>query len=158
MNLDSLPVIEPKRAKSEIPSKRGIYFWFDNKSNQLVYIGIAVGIGGLKKRIISQHLNPKYLEYRAEKHTLKDKFQLENAIERLSKKDSSMRKGIDKSAFRKSIGRTLNLKPGIDTVNYIVENLYLKINESEDIDVIKVLEKKLIGKYQPKFNTTYKNA
>ena len=156
MNLSSLSVIDPQDASNAIPKNRGIYFWFDNKNDQLVYIGIAVGMGGLKKRIVSQHLNAKYLEYRSEKHTSKDQFQLKYAIERLSKKDGSIRKGIDKSAFRKSIGRKLSLKPGNETVSYIIDNLYLKIHQSEEVDYIKALEKKLIGMYQPKFNTTYK--
>ncbi len=156
MDLNLLPVIEPQEANSAIPKNRGIYFWFDKENDQLVYIGIALGVGGLKKRIASQHLNPKYLEYRAEKHTSKDHYQLKYTIKRKSKKDGSVRKGIDKSAFRKSIGRKLSLKPGKETVNYITENLYLKIYESEKIDDIKLLEKKLIEQYQPKFNTTYK--
>jgi len=157
MDLGSLSKIEPRHANTAISKSRGIYFWFDKENDQLVYIGIAVGMGGLKKRIVSQHLNPKYLEYRTEKHTSKDKFQLEYAIESLSKKGGNIRKGIDKSAFRKSIGRKLLLKAGNETVNYILDNLYLKINKSEDIDDIKAIEKELIGIYQPKFNTTYKS-
>ena len=88
-----------------LTNKRGIYFWCDKNDNIIVYIGIAVGAGGLKKRVVQQHLSPKYLEYRSEKHTLKDEFQLEFAVPRVSKKTGETMYGIDKSAFRKSIGR-----------------------------------------------------
>jgi|TARA_B100000315_G_C14351682_1_gene484306 hypothetical protein len=157
MEIESLNSIEPSDAKYVISKNRGIYFWFDRKTDSLVYIGIAVGVGGLRRRIVSQHLNPKYLEYRTIKHTEKDHFQLSNAVKRLSKDNKTVRKGIDKSAFRKSIGRMLKLKPGNETVEYIVNNLYVKTHESEDITAIKLLEEKLISEYQPKFNTTHKH-
>ena len=155
MDIDSLPTIELKNIDDFLSKKRGMYFWFDQRTNRLVYIGIAVGVGGLRKRIISQHLNPKYLEYRPEKHTKKDSFQLQYVV-RVSRKAAPTLLGIDKSAFRKSIGRKLYLKPGNETVDYIIDNLYLRIYESEDIDGIKALEKLLIGEHQPQFNTTYK--
>ena len=141
-----------------LSNKRGIYFWFDRVDNSIVYIGIAVGVGGLKKRIAQQHLKPKYIEYRPEKHTSKDDYQLKYAIIRLSKKTGQTKQGIDKSAFRKSIGRRLSLKPGDETVDYIKSNLKLEVFESEDIDMIKSMEKRLIIQYQPKFNSAYKNA
>ena len=40
-----------------------------------------------------------------------------------------LKAGIDQSAFRKNIGRTYKIKPGIGTVNYIMDNLYLKFYE-----------------------------
>ena len=157
----ALPItikIELANVNNLLSSKRGIYFWFDRSDNSIVYIGIAVGVGGLKKRIAQQHLKPKYLEYRAEKHTSKDEYQLKYAISRLSKNTGETKFGVDKSSFRKSIGRSLSLKPGDETVNYIKSNLMLEIFESEDIDVIKSMEKHLIIEYQPKFNNAYKNA
>ncbi len=141
-----------------LTNKRGIYFWIDKNDNTLVYIGIAVGAGGLKKRVVQQHLSPKYLEYRSEKHTSKDEFQLKFAIPRVSKKTGETKYGIDKSAFRKSIGRMLQLKPGHETVNYIKANLMLEVFESEDVVLIKIMEKHLIAKNQPKFNSAHKNA
>lgn len=155
----TLPItrkVELDTTNELLSNKRGIYFWFDNAEGSLVYIGIAVGVGGLKKRIAQQHLNPKYLEYRDEKHTSKDEYQLKHAMLRLSKKTREAKKGIDKSAFRKSIGRMLSLKPGAETVNYIKLNLRLEVFESEDILMIKSMEKILIAQYQPKFNSAHK--
>jgi len=158
VNLEKLNKISPSDAKERVTKKRGIYFWYDKSDDSLVYIGIAVGSGGLKVRICSQHLNPKYLEFRSTKHTAKDSFQLNCAIEKISKKTGVLQKGIDKSAFRKSIGRKLALKPGEGTVSYIMDNLYFKVFESEDIEAIRLLEKELIILHQPKFNTAYKSA
>ena len=156
MELQSLPRIEPEKASLFLTSTRGIYFWFNKETDELVYIGVAIGTGGLKKRIISQHLNPSYLEYRPEKHTSKDKFQLQHSVYRINKDEKLMRQGIDKSSFRKSIGRKLELKPGNETVRYIIENLYLKVHESESVSFIKEAEIALIKKYQPIFNTSHK--
>ncbi|MBI4826371.1 MAG: hypothetical protein HY807_08120 [Nitrospirae bacterium] len=155
MKLELLPRIEPDKAVIVLSTKRGIYFWFSKDTDNLIYIGIALGAGGLKKRIVSQHLNPAYLEFRPEKHTEKDRFQLEHAIHRISKDEKNVRYGIDKSAFRKSIGRKLKLKPGIETVTYIMKNLYLKVFESENISIVRALEIDLIKKYEPVFNTSH---
>ncbi len=156
MNLNKLTKIEIDEAKRKLTSNKGIYFWFSNISNDIVYIGIAVGVGGLRRRIALQHLNSNYLEYRIEKQSSKDFFQLQHRVEKFSSKDNTIRYGIDKSAFRKSIGRSLELKPGKETVDYIFNNLHLKIFESEDIAKIKMMEKELIKEYQPVFNTTFK--
>jgi len=150
--------VDLERISDLLTSKRGIYFWIDKNDNSLVYIGIAVGVGGLKKRVNQQHLSPKYLEYRSEKHTSKDEFQLKFSIPRVSKTTGVTNYGIDKSAFRKAIGRKLLLKPGQETVNYIKNNLILEVFESDDVEFIKSMEKKLIAKYQPKFNSAHKNA
>ena len=155
--IDELPIIYPENAKGCVKPTKGIYFWFDKSNDELVYIGIGTGDGGLKKRIVTQHLNPKYIEFRPKVHNeVKDSFQLSCAITRISKKDGSIERGIDKSAFRKTIGRTLRLRPGEATVNYIKENLYFKMFECEDVEFLKSLEKKFIKDYQPKFNTAYK--
>ena len=68
-----------------------------------------------------------------------------------------LKKGIDKSSFRKSLGRNLKLKPGNDTCNYIFSNLQLKILTSDEIETIKQLEIQLITQLNPIFNTTYKS-
>ena len=150
MKLDNLISIQVKDIKSSVPIKRGIYFWIDNKKNHPVYIGKAKS---LRKRML-QHLNPKYLEYRTSKHTTKDSFQLRHAIKRPSKDGSKIREGIDKSVFRRSIGRKLKLKPGNETVDYITKNCYLKVLVyKEDLST---LENYLIKKYQPEFNTVGK--
>ncbi len=142
-NTKNIPL---EQVKNLLSTNRGIYFWFDVNDNSIVYIGIANGVGGLKRRI-GQHLNPKYLEPRSEKqHTSKDAFQLSHAIIKNDKK------AIDKSSFRKSIGRMLNLKPGDETVEYIRNNLRLEIFESDDKEHIENMEKEFIKRFKPKFN------
>lgn len=78
MALPNTRKIDLEKINDLLSNKRGIYFWFDIDDDSLVYIGIAVGVGGLKRRILRQHLNPKYLEYRDEKHTSKDGYQLKS--------------------------------------------------------------------------------
>ena len=140
----------------DVTNKRGIYFWFDRESKDLVYIGIAVGKLGLKGRIINQHLNPNYLEYRDSKQSSKDQFQLSHAKCRISKESGEKQKGIDKSSFRKSIGRNMQIAPGESTVHFIKEHLLVSIYYCEDINAVKNLEKELINIHQPKFNTSHK--
>jgi hypothetical protein len=155
MQFELLTRIEPEQAKFYLTENKGIYFWFTKDTDTLVYIGVALGAGGLKKRLISQHLNEKYLEYRSTKHTEKDKFQLQYAYKKKSKDGKTIQLGIDKSSFRKSIGRKLKLKPGSDTVQYILCNLYIRIFESEDISKLRELEVTLIKRYSPQFNTSH---
>lgn len=151
--IEEFKAINLLHAKDEIPRNKGIYLWL-NENEDIVYIGIACGKNGLYHRICNQHLNPNYLEFRESKHNKKDKFQLSNAILRL-RSNGTIKKGIDKSSFRKSIGRNLKLKPGDETCNYIHKNLKLKVFESNNIELIKKLEKELIIKLNPIFNTTY---
>ncbi len=154
-DLEKLEKIDPKDAKEKIPRTTGIYFWFENDTDELVYIGTGSGVNGLYNRIVKQHLNPKYIEYRSEKHSKeKDWFQKKHAIKKEVK--GELKAGIDQSAFRKNIGRTYLIKPGQDTVNYILENLYVKYFEVADIMELKNLEKELIKKYNPKLNISHK--
>jgi len=141
-------------AKNEVPISKGIYLWTTH-NEEIVYIGIALGKNGLRHRICSQHLNPKYLEFREIKHNTKDTFQLEHAIVK-TRSNNQVKKGIDKSSFRKSIGRKLSIEPGINTCNYILENLKLKVFAHEDATFIKELEKNLISTIKPIFNSTHK--
>lgn len=99
-----------------------------------MYIGIAIGKQGLYGRILKQHLNGKYLEFRSEKYTSKDIYQLENAFLKKDNNNTEFRKGIDKSTFRKVVGRLFNLKPGDETVNFIQKNFYCKYLENKDLD------------------------
>jgi hypothetical protein len=158
MDISKLPIINVNEASIHLSANKGIYFWFNKDSNCLVYVGIAIGKGGLRRRILNQHLNPKYLEFRSEKHSSKDEFQLSNSIKRVNKKNATIQIGIDKSAFRKSIGRKLHLSPGDETVQYMYDNFYIKIFESEDVDSIKEMEIRIIIEYEPLFNTAYKNT
>nr|WP_298995572.1 hypothetical protein [uncultured Polaribacter sp.] len=155
IDLDKLITIDPSspNIKELIPKEKGIYFWFDKTTDELMYIGTGSGVKGLYNRIIGQHLNPKYIEYRAKVHNKeKDKFQLENPI--IRERDGAP--GIDQSAFRKNIGRTFKIKPGIHTVNYIKENLVLKYKLIDGREELMILEKKLILKLKPKLNISHK--
>ncbi len=120
----------------------------------MVYIGVGAGMNGLYNRIVRQHLNPKYIEYRSEKHSSKDSFQLGYPIMKIVK--GEMKSGIDQSVFRKNIGRNLRIKPGEETINYILGNLYLKYIEIEDITKLKRVEKEMTFKIQPKFNNSHR--
>jgi hypothetical protein len=152
--IQEFKLINLKNAKHEIPKSKGIYIWLNNL-DKIVYVGIACGKNGLFHRICNQHLNPNYLEYRNSKHNIKDEFQLQYAINKIGS-NNTVKKGIDKSSFRKSIGRKLRLKPGEETCDYIFNNLKLKVLESTNIEIIKKLEIDLITEFNPVFNTTYK--
>lgn len=154
MKFNNLPKINPREAQKTVPKETGIYFWFENKTDRLVYIGTGSGKNGLYNRIVRQHLNPKYIEYREGKHSTKDFFQLKHPI--MKEVKGILKSGIDQSAFRKNIGRTYQIKPGEGTVNYILDNLYLKFMEIEDINELKELEKKLIAEYKPELNINHK--
>jgi len=154
--LNLLQEINLSNHQNELPKTKGIYFWLKKDSEEIVYIGIACNKEGLRKRISQQHLNPKYLEFRENKQTSKDEFQLTHFIPRIS--SNIIKKGIDKSSFRKSIGRKLLLKPGKETCEYILNNLRLKILVIEDVMYLKKLEKEMINLYKPVFNTSYKTT
>ena len=150
MEIEKLEKILPKDAQLKVTENTGIYFWFENKTNELVYIGYGTGKNGLYNRIISQEFNPNYIEYRESVHCSKDFFQLSNPI--IKKEEGVLKKGIDKSALRKKIGRAYNVKPGKETIEYIMQNLYLKFCEIDDIKQIKELKKNLKKEYKPKLN------
>lgn len=151
----SLKTINLKEHQEQLTAKKGIYFWFDVSTGECVYIGIACNKNGLKGRISRQHLNPKYLEFREHKHTSYDEFQLSHPVIKVSSGGIEKR-GIDKSSFRKSIGRKLKLYPGDETCSYILNNLTLRVHEDENEEYLKNLEREMIKKHQPKFNTSLK--
>ncbi|WP_028872936.1 hypothetical protein [Psychroserpens burtonensis] len=128
--------------KAIIPKTKGIYFWCTKDTDEVVYIGTGSGVNGLYNRIVRQHLNSKYIEYREEKQSVKDFFQQEHPI--MKEVKGVLKAGIDQSAFRKNIGRTYCIKPGEGTINYIKDNLYLKFHELEDKEELILLEKELI--------------
>lgn len=51
-----------KISRDDIPTEKGIYAYIDKERLTIKYVGSAVGINGLRKRIWGQHLNPNYLE------------------------------------------------------------------------------------------------
>jgi len=154
IDLNKLRKIDPNEAAEKVPRNTGIYFWFKREDKELIYIGTGAGKNGLYNRIVRQHLNPKYIEYRSEKHSIRDEFQLSHPI--MKEVKGVVKPGIDQSAFRKNVGRILHIKPGDGTVNYILKNFYLKFYEMENIQELKQLEKELIKKFNPKFNINHK--
>ena len=139
--LEHLTVVNYQNIEKQVPKSKGIYFWVNCKSKNYEYIGIATNNQGLYGRICSKHLNKNYLEYREIKHSkIKDSYQIKNAIR---KEANPERKYIDKSAFRKNVGRLMELCPGEDTLDYVrnegkfyfynflnVTNLYLETIET----------------------------
>jgi excinuclease UvrABC nuclease subunit len=157
LDIEKLQIIDPSNLnlKQIIPKNKGIYFWFKNVTNEPMYIGTGSGVRGLYNRIIGQHLNSKYIEYRPGKgrSTVRDAYQLKYPI--IRERDGAL--GIDQSSFRRSVGSTFNIKPGIHTVNYIKENFYLKYFEIEDKEELMILEKQLIRKHDPLLNIDHKH-
>lgn len=68
-NVPETKSVDSERKRILLSIKRGIHLWFYISDSFIAYIGIAVCSGGLKRRIIQQYLNQKYLEYRPEKYT-----------------------------------------------------------------------------------------
>ena len=155
---DSLKSLDYSNVKHGLPREKGIYFWFVGE--QVNYIGIAKNRNGLYGRIALQHLNDKYLEFRESKQNPElDKFQLSQAVQTLDA-EGNAKIGIDKSTFRKKIGRKFKLKPGSETVSYIKENGILKFTvinntEGKSLDLI---EATLIAFFQPPLNTAHTGA
>lgn len=138
--------------RDDIPVEIGVYAWYTKSNEELIYIGKATGKGGLRKRIWSQHLNPKYLECRTSKFTSKDSFQVDNPVLHNNKI------GIDKSAFRKSVARKYFLLAGNDSVQYLKSNYLIAFESYKNLSTAEIatLEKELIFKMKPSFNITYK--
>jgi len=145
------------KGKANVPSKKGLYMWVEKNSKEVVYIGIALSKYGLHRRINLQHLNPNYLEYRKERYILKDRYQIRFAVTKKTKLGAIVAKGIDKSVFRRAVGRKHRIKPGQNTVNFIIENYCLKFFCMANEIKIKTVEKMLINKCQPIYNTSHRS-
>ena len=155
---DSLKSLDYSNIKQGIPRDKGIYFWFVGE--QVNYIGIAKNRNGLYGRVALQHLNEKYLEFRESKQNPElDKFQLSQAVQTFDAKGNP-KIGIDKSTFRKKIGRKFKLKPGRDTVSYIKENGTFKFTAINNITgkSLDLIEATLIAFFQPPLNTAHTGA
>ena len=129
-----------------IPKETGLYAWFPKHTNEIIYVGIAAGKGGLYRRIVAQHLNCKYLEARTQKFTNKDDYQLSHPIY------LSGKVAIDKSAFRKNVAREQKLRAGEESVNYILRNFDLAYISDQDTSQIKNWETDIIKEKSPKYN------
>jgi hypothetical protein len=140
-NADNLELI--------VPINKGIYIWFSNETDDVIYIGTGSSDRGLYARIIGQHLRPAYIEYREKVHSkVKDVYQLKHPI--IGDRDGAP--GVDQSVLRRGVGRKYNIKPGEGTVNYIKNNLYLKFFKVDDKEELMILEKQLILKHSPLLN------
>jgi hypothetical protein len=151
LDISKLKKVNPNdpNIKLIVPKNKGIYFWYENATDNVFYIGTGSGETGLYRRIVLQHLNPKQIEYRAKVHHVeKDAFQLEHPV--IRERDGAP--GVDQSVFRRGIGRKYNIKPGEGTVDYIKKNLYLKFFEVDDKEELMILEKQLILKHSPLLN------
>ncbi len=133
--------------RHDIPSEQGLYVWYATSSGEVFYVGKATGRAGLRKRIWSQHLGRRYLESRVEKFQSEDEFQRSCGVLVAGKVC------VDKSVFRRSIGRSLRLAPGEDTVRYIRQNLAVAWLTFADLGGdIPGYEVELIRELKPKLN------
>ncbi len=149
----SAPRLDPMNLqKEDIPKEIGLYAWILRKTRKISYIGSAVGVGGLRRRICFQHLNPRYLEARKEKFTSRDSFQVNHPM-RIKGKVA-----ICKSAFRRNIARAHCLMAGEECVEYIKRNFLLSfvIFGDNEKELVKEIEKSLILTIKPKYNIAYK--
>lgn len=149
-SLDEFVAVNLDNVKAEVPKLPGVCIWQDRQAGEVVYVGVGVGKSGLYNRICNQHLNPRYLEFRQDKLTTDDGFQLEHAV-RQSVTDG-IGSGIDKSSLRRAIGRSLKLMPGEETCQYILDNLQLKILTIENEVAAKELARALIKEHRPRYN------
>ena len=130
-----------------VPNQLGAYVWSEKSSGQIVYAGSATGNKGLYRRIIGQHLNPKYLLTNKEKwHQQKDAFQIVNFVL------SNGKPAIDKSAFRKNIGRAHRIRPGEGTVRFIKDNFILRFIVLPSRETALSIEDEIIDLYCPRYN------
>ena len=109
--------------KVDVPKKIGVYLWRSKKDNNIVYIGQALGRGGLNQRIIKQHLNPRYYG-----------------------------KGKEKSRFRKAVADEEKIERD-KIVPFIKDNYTLSFIELPKIDkrLADFVEKSLQFEYEPKY-------
>jgi hypothetical protein len=132
--------------REDVPAHRGLYVWYSISSDAVLYVGKATGEGGLRRRIYSQHLNPKYLESRPEKLRAADEFQRSCGVM------ASGRICVDKSVFRRSLGRRFRLVPGVGTVQYIRDNLAVAWLTADQLGDIPKAERDLIRELKPILN------
>jgi len=132
--------------RDDVPSQQGLYVWYATDSGEVYYVGKAAGRGGLRRRIGRQHLNPKYLETRPERFRPGDEFQLSCGVE------AGGRVCVDKSVFRRNLGRLFGLAPGDRTVQYIREKLAVAWLTADLLGDITKCELDLIRQLRPKLN------
>jgi hypothetical protein len=134
--------------RDDVPSQPGLYVWYSVSDGAVLYVGKATGRGGLRRRICSQHLNPNYLESRPERLRPEDEFQRNCAVLVGGKVC------VDKSVFRRGLGRRFKLAPGEGTVRYICENLAVAWLTADLLGDIPKCELDLIRELKPKLNVS----
>jgi hypothetical protein len=139
--LETAPRRDPLTLRREdVPSAPGIYVWYRKTDKRPFYVGRAAGRKGLRHRIWAQHLNPAYLEGRAEKINQADWFQFSCAVVVRGQPR------IDKSVFRRNVGRRERIGPGQPTVDFIRERLELAWVVLPQSDIA-LLERDLIAQF-----------
>lgn len=130
---------------SAVPRVRGVYFFLLN--SEIVYVGKADNDNGMFGRIVKQHLQASYLEPRVERFF---GYQKDNPI-----RNSKGVPVVDKSVLRMAIGDKYKLLPGQPTVDWILNNLTVKMLEVKTKSLIKELEQDFIGCFSPIFNNYF---
>lgn len=145
-NITDLQKFNPDDIHRVISLDPGIYIWWNKEDLSPAYIGVALNKCGLLGRVARQHLCPTYLELRKEK--------TERAAITAEYKG---RKAIEKSVFRKKISNRFSVLPGAQCVNFIKENFLVSLLSLPNIEFnyIKEIERQLIAKYNPPYNTKF---
>jgi len=147
MNVSGLHKYDPTQIEKVIPRDKGLYVWWSRRRGKAVYVGIALNRNGLLGRVLRQHLNPKYLEYRSDKTSNAKRTVVLNG-----------KKACEKSVFRKAISEKYNIDPGVECVDYIMKHFLVSFfpMKTSSIEKIKQKEQLLIKDIKPSFNKQYK--
>ena len=158
---ENLAIYDPLTMQNDdITESPGIYFWFNRhlwktkKKIKIEYIGKAVASGGLKRRIMKEHLRPGFLQPASKPLSKKEKFQRENPIFDDKRGDCT-----DRSSLRRTIGEKEKLKAD-QTVPFIKKNFLLKVMllsaaVDSDRNAMKSKIEKLESDYIRYYNPTY---
>ena len=146
MNVSGLRKYDPTKIEKVIPRDKGLYIWWSRETDKAVYVGRALNRNGLLGRVLRQHLNPKYLEYRPDKTCNAKRTVVLNG-----------KKACEKSVFRKAISEKYNLDPGVESVDYILKNFLVSFfpMQTSSIEEVKQKEQFLIEELKPNFNKQY---
>jgi hypothetical protein len=139
--IEAAPLHAPRKLiRTDIPAEPGIYVWYFRNTRDPVYVGKASGNNGLRQRIWAQHLNPCYLEGRVKRMIATDDFQ------RYCNVPGQEYPRVDKSMFRRNIGRRKHIAPGQATVDYIHEHFEVIWVALPKVEV-PALERQLISRF-----------
>ncbi len=147
MNVSRIHKYDPSQIEKVTPRDKGLYIWWSRKTGKAVYVGIALSRKGLLGRVLRQHLNPKYLEYRPDK--------TRNAKRTVVLNGKKVR---ENSVFRKAISEKYNLDPGVECVDYIIKYFLVSFipMQASSREEVKQKEQLLIKDLKPSFNKHYK--